>query len=315
VDLRERQSLLHHRQLVIDDRLAITGGSLARLETQLEEFRAGMRSELSSIEARLKPFVLRGGDNILVTEVDGVILGLPGEEWRLAAYYALRGFPEPGLVRLFKSLVQPGMVVVDVGAHIGLYTLQAARLIGAAGRVYGFEPAPRTFRILSDNVRVNGFAECNKIILRQVAVSDRAGTANLNLFSAESGHNTLYGSQADTRVTVDTISLDEALREECRVDVVKIDAEGAEPLILRGMREIIARNPQLRILLEFAPTHLQRAGLAPAAFLDQIDDLGLTAMVVEDVTGELLPVDREKLLSAFTANLCLRKRETPGVRA
>ncbi len=294
VEIRERQALLHHRQLVIDDHLTAVEHQLA---------------------TRLKTPLVHGGENVTALELDGFILGVPGEEWRLTAYYTFRGFPEPGLVRLFKSIVKPGMVVVDVGAHIGLYTLQAARLVGAAGRVHCFEPTPRTFSILKDNVRVNAFAETGIVVLHQAAVSDRAGTADLHVFSAESGHNTLFGGQADTRVRVDTVALDEALRDEPRVDVVKIDAEGAEPLILRGMREIIARNPQLRIFIEFAPEHLRRAGFTPEAFLDEIAGFGLSAMVVDDMTGELSPVDTEKLPHAITANLCLQREPDAEVGA
>src|SRR5579863_2330196 len=110
----------------------------------------------SAIRASIKPPVVGGGDNVVACEVDGLILGVPGEEWRMAAYYAFRGTMEPGPTRLFKEMVKPGMVVVDIGANIGIYTLEAARLMAPTGRVYSFEPAPRVFGILKDNIQVNG---------------------------------------------------------------------------------------------------------------------------------------------------------------
>src|SRR5579863_10315948 len=185
----------------------------------------------SAIRASIKPPVVGGGDNVVACEVDGLILGVPGEEWRMAAYYAFRGTMEPGPTRLFKEMVKPGMVVVDIGANIGIYTLETARLMAPTGRVYSFEPAPRVFGILKDNIQVNGFRELGIIHARQVAVSDRAGTAQFYIHSRNSGHSSLFPDEgADEKLMVQTITLDQALESIGQVDVVKIDAEGSEPL-------------------------------------------------------------------------------------
>lgn len=308
----ERQ-IQQHRELRAE--MVLT---LAELRNALSDFSAGTNSAVAELRQSLKSDlhrpVIRAGNNALVTESEGFILGVPAEEWRLVAHLAFRGPLEPGLLRLFRSLIQPGMVVVDVGAHIGTYTLEAARLLAGHGKVYSFEPTPRTFAILRDNVQVNGFLESGNVVLCQAAVADRKGLATLGVYPENSGHNTLFaGSDCPASVEVPTIALDEALAAETHVDVVKIDAEGAEPLILRGMGRILTDNPGIRILMEFAPVHLKRAGFDPGAFVEEIQSMGFSIARVHDVTGERLPVAKEELVQAHSANLWLARGEAlPG---
>lgn len=324
--LRSNNSDLAREQAIIRAASDHDRGRLERIETDHKELLAHldafqkltadshnrMALELAELRRHSHPPVLSAGDRVLVTEVDGFIVGVPGGEWRLAAHHAFRGVLEPGTTRVFRSLVKPGMVVVDVGANIGMYTLHAARLLGGQGKVYSFEPAPLTFEILKDNVQVNGFLELGVIELNQAAVTDKAGIAKLATFSNNSGHNTLFcGAEHRQWVEVRTVSLDQVLKALTHVDVVKIDAEGAEPLILRGMKETIARNPDIHILLEFAPEHLRRAGVEPGEFLGEISSLGFGVRRINEETGELMDTSRQDLDAVFSANLELARDGLP----
>jgi len=263
-------------------------------------------ASLAGVFARIRPPVISGGAGILVTEVAGMIVGVPGNEWRMAAYHAYRGVMEPGLTKYFCTLIKPGTVVVDVGANVGIYTLLAAKLLEGTGKIYSFEPTPRIYEILRDNVQVNSFLELGMVHLHQLAVTDRSGKARLSIFNNDSGHNTIFSNgKADDEIEVATTSLDEILATEERVDIVKIDAEGAEPLILRGMQQLIKRNPKIRILLEFAPVHLIRAGSSPLEFLAEFASFGFDIRRIDDVTGDLLSVTRGELTEVFSANLQL----------
>jgi FkbM family methyltransferase len=280
-----------------------------RLSTAEARDRASL--EFAETQRRLHPPIVLAGNNVLVTEVDGFIVGLPGEEWRLAAYHAFRGVPEPGVARRFQSLIRPGMAVVDIGANVGMYTLYAARLLATRGKVYSFEPTPRTFQILKDNVQVNGFSELGIVELRQAAVSDSVGTAQFAVFADNCGHNTLFfDGDSVQQVSVSMVTLDHALDGETSIDIVKIDAEGAEPFILRGMRRILNRNPGIRILLEFAPVHLRRAGIDPHQFLAEISSLGFHIHRIHDESGELMETHGPDLMDVFSANLELARNIT-----
>ena len=264
-------------------------------------------ASLARIEGRLHPPVLLSGNGVLATEVDGFIIGVPAAEWRVAAHFAFRGGLEPGVTKLFQSLVKPGMVVVDAGANIGIYTLHAARLLAGHGKVHSFEPTPETVTILRDNVQVNGFLESGLVDIHPMALSDSGDGARLTVFAGNSGHNTLFWSDGPSAISVKTAPLDAMLGPNARVDIVKIDTEGAEPLVLRGMREIIASNPQIQIILEFAPSHLERAGVKPDDFLTEIRALGLLIYRIDDVSGDLAEIPESGLGPVFSANLYLTK--------
>lgn len=265
-----------------------------------------LSTEVSRLASRPQPPVLLGGNNIFITELDGFIIGQPGEEWRMAAFHALRGVMEPGLVRRLQQLLQPGMTFVDVGANIGVVTLHAAVRVAPNGKVHSFEPAPRTFQILKDNIQVNGLLESGLIELHHAAVADTEGEAKLSVYPDDSGHNTLFGSESDSRIEVSMVTLDSVLDRK-RVDVVKIDAEGAEPLILRGMRNILNANPQIVVLMEFAPIHLRRAGVQPALFIEELQSSGFAIHIIDDATGEPRETDLPRLADEFSVNLELTR--------
>src|SRR6201999_3496244 len=120
---------------------------------------------------------------------------------------------------------------------------------------------------------------------------------------ADSGQNAFFrGWQQANSIAVPTISLDQVLSPDCGIDLIKIDAEGAEPFLLRGMKEVIARSPGLCILLEFAPVHLRRAGIDPRDFLEEIASLGFDVRRIHDESGELLEVTSDELIAVFSAN-------------
>ena len=246
--------------------------------------------------------------SVIATEVDGFIIGVPAEEWRMAAYHVFRGLPEPGVVKRFQQLLRPGMVVVDIGANVGLYTLEAARALTRTGKVYSFEPTPQTYRILHDNIQVNGFLETGIVELFQMAVTDRSGRAELALFADDCGHNTLFFDGKVPNISVRTISLDEALNTNFPVHVVKIDAEGSEPLIIRGMRDVISRSPEIHIVVEFAPVHLRRAGFEPTEFVAEIESMELEIHRIHDETGALMATSADELSAVSSTNLELCHR-------
>jgi FkbM family methyltransferase len=267
---------------------------------------------LSSQIRSINP-VMHAGRDLVIGRSDGFIMAFPAEEWRLPAYQILAGPLEPGLVKAMKAAIHEGMTVVDIGANVGTYTLLALRAIGVSGKVYTYEPTPRTFAILKDNVQINGFLETGRIILRQKAVTDGSSAKSRFFIWRDSlSHNSLYPEQEASSeqvevIEVDSVSLDEDLGRAQKVDVVKIDAEGAEPAILRGMRAIISNNPSITIFIEFAPIHLTRANLPLGPYLEEIRGYGFEILAVDEPTGELKPITDRELVECFSVNLMLRR--------
>ena len=155
--------------------------------------------------------------------------------------FLLRDWVEPEL-RQLQRLLSPGDVFIDVGANVGLYALKAARLVGPAGRVLALEPGAEAYGHLASNLALNAFGWAEAI---KVAASDRAGEAVLHhvpLGQDPQAFSLIPNARALDGETVETVTLD-SLVERCglrRIDLIKIDVEGAEPLVLAGAREVLA---------------------------------------------------------------------------
>jgi len=114
---------------------------------------------------------------IVLTEIQGSEMYLDPEV-ELCSYLLLHGVWEEHETALFKQLVKKGMVVVDLGAYIGYYTLIAAKIVGETGKVFAFEPEPHNYDLLVKNIEVNGY---KNVIPVQKAVSNKTGTTYLAL--------------------------------------------------------------------------------------------------------------------------------------
>lgn len=227
-----------------------------------------------------------------VTEVDGLKLHLSPSD--VDAPEFLLGTYEEGTTRLFKRLIGPGAVLVDVGAHVGYYTLLGARQVGGVGLVYAFEPEPRNFSILLRNIELNGY---QNVVAVQKAVSNFTGPATFFMsHKGRTGLHSLYRNRYTSEKTteIECTTLDDFFESKGwpRIDFVKLDVEGAELASLEGMSQTIHRHRNLKIIVEFFPPTLEAAGVPPQAFLGRLADMGFTSYVIED-SGGLKPLDAE----------------------
>ena len=162
---------------------------------------------------------------------------------------------------VFERLVEPGMVVYDIGANVGYFSLLAAVLTGSDGRVFAFEPLPRNTHYLRRHVQINKLENVEVI---EAAVSDHMGEAYFDLGpSTAMGH---LASEGELKVTL--ISLDRMV-DEGRLppaDVMKVDVEGAEYDVLRGAKKLL--ETQRPIL--FLDTHGRKAHHFTVALLDAL---------------------------------------------
>jgi FkbM family methyltransferase len=156
---------------------------------------------------------------------------------------------EPLVQKVFQP--KPSEVVIDVGAHIGLYTLRAAREVGANGRVIAVEPDPQSFLILKDNIALN---HLDNVIAINAALSDSSGQKPF--YAATDPSLSGFQLQPEARIrsvkTVRTMTLDELLLSLSinQVDWMKIDVEGAELKVLEGGRRFLENVKNLKIIVE-----------------------------------------------------------------
>ena len=169
---------------------------------------------------------------------------------------------------LFEQNIKPGNIVIDIGAHIGYYTLIAAKRVGPKGKVYAFEPLPKNFELLKKNVEVNGY---KNVVLVNKAVSNKNGKSKLFLSNEDNfGDQRIYDPEGNRRSTsIRTIKLDTFFKnKEKRINVIKMDIQGSEVKALTGASEVLRKNKKMKILTEFWPRGLYLSGSSGRDYLE-----------------------------------------------
>lgn len=227
-----------------------------------------------------------------VFEIHGYRMYLPAGELGLA----LTGFSEARVTEYIQSIVTPGMVVLDVGAHVGYYSLMLADLAGPTGRLFAFEPEPANRDILEKNVALNNFT--NTTIVGK-AVGASGGMLRLHLAPENTGGHTVYPAPGHNRtIEVAVVTIDEYLQSVSadRVDFIKMDIEGYEHRALQGMERTLARATRQRIVMEYSPLMLRRAGSFPSAPLEFVQRLGFRLF---EIGASIRPVSIDSLVSRY----------------
>ncbi|MFE9254111.1 FkbM family methyltransferase [Streptomyces sp. NPDC006879] len=178
-------------------------------------------------------------------------------------YLYLFGVWEPHMSRWLLGRLRPGDTYVDVGANIGYYSLLAAQLVGTDGRVVAIEASPVFHRRLLQNVTLNKYGNVRAI---NGAVSDTEEILKFVLASsANMGANSIvpYGGPAESTFEIAARPLPDLLAEEeiARARVIKIDVEGAEGSVVRGMAPLLSRlRPDAEITVEVTPERMAQLG-------------------------------------------------------
>jgi FkbM family methyltransferase len=195
---------------------------------------------------------------------------------------------------LVRRALRPGDVFADVGAHAGLFSVLAARIVGGTGRVYAFEPSSRTFDALRLNLRRNRVARI--VVARRVALSDSDGRQAIQIGDARYSAWTSFGrvppgTHAGVE-EVETGTIDSLLRDGSLEHpfLLKLDVEGWELHVLQGGGETFARDDAPHLLVEFTDIAAEAAGSSTGALYDAL--VGLGYALFRYVDGDLVEEPR-----------------------
>ena len=214
------------------------------------------------------------------------------------------GMWDPHITRYLRERLQPGDVLIDVGANIGYYTLVGSRLVGPTGKVVAVEASPRTFRALGENIRRNAAQNVRAI---NAAASRHRGTVQVFAGTPDNiGGTSIMPRHGAAEATVDAFPLADLLtREELgAASVIKIDVEGAEADVLRGILDsahLLGKNTE--IIVEVTPDWLSGADNSAETLLDEFRALGFN-------TYELRTMSRAEYLTE-PARTVRRRIDTP----
>ncbi len=193
------------------------------------------------------------------------------------------GVYEPEVSRFVVANVKETDHCLDVGANFGYYTCIMAKRAWK-GRVVAVEADPQTWLLLRDNIYANW---CERVASAlNIAAADRVGMLRLFRRKSRSGNTSIieidsealaaYGEPPATPFSIESMPIDSLLPKfDGRIDIVKIDVEGAEPLAFRGVSQTVGSNRLIKFVVEWSPGQMQAAGFDVGNFVDEVEKLGL----------------------------------------
>lgn len=203
-----------------------------------------------------------------------------GEPVRLDPNYVLNHYHLPDsdpMLAAFLKALGPGQIVYDVGSYIGIWAILAARVVGTAGRVVAFEPAPASVRLVRRHIRLNEVAEIVTVV--EAAIGDASGASEFYeaCLSPENSLLTKTGSLWHA-VSVPMLTLDEyASQTGLYPDVVKVDVEGAELQVLKGAQHLLTQRRPM-VFCELHRFAWQAFGFSEGHFWQALVDFGYEAL-------------------------------------
>jgi FkbM family methyltransferase len=233
-----------------------------------------------AVSSAYRPMIYMGNNRGLTRTIYGHKMFVDTRDLSLGPHILLDGYWENWITKAFIQQVQSGMVVLDIGANIGYYSLLAANAVGSSGKVFCFEANPLVHEILFQNIEINGFMTRAQAINK--AVFSETTTLEFNVCQKHQGSSSLFIDEKLVnvyndnleRIKVEAVSLDEYFPSETRIDFIKIDAEGAEPHILKGASRLINENKNLQIMMEWAPALLDRPDFPLKDIHDYLINMG-----------------------------------------
>ena len=188
--------------------------------------------------------------------------------------------------KFIKSTLKPGDVAIDIGGNLGYYTMLFASIVGRSGRVFSFEPMPTLFESVMLSVKRNNFSD--RVAAFNVALSSSVGTLPIvfseNSFNWGGAYISMEGNVPDghTKIDVKTAPLSDFVNSD-KINLVKIDVEGAEPLVVSGCLKLLAKHRPI-ILSE---VHREQLSLvskkSPEEYIDILSSIGyVSRLLTED---------------------------------
>lgn len=226
-------------------------------------------------------------------------------DWKLEMLF---GKYEQDTTAVFKNLIKPGMNVIDIGAHVGYYTVLFSKLVGKTGRVFAFEADEDNFRLLEKNT-----GRFRNVVLVNKAVSGQTGEISFYKIKSSTGCHSVIAKENAEKITVPAIAIDDYLKQNNvgKIDAIKIDIEGGEPFAFLGMRELFSQAKNLSIVTEFSPQALISAQVDPLEFLRRIQNYGFEIFqILNNAKIKILSLENMESLDWYRtgyANLLLKK--------
>ena len=250
--------------------------------------------------------VYLGNREIMCRVLGRYWLFLNGGDGYLTHHVLANGYWELSCTEYINAEVKPGMRAIDAGANVGYFSVLMGELVGDAGHVYLFEPTPRLKDPLERSMFLNGYVNRTTLITDPLwdTVGAEVTFAIPNADTKNARISDPVGGDDHTQVTLTTTTIDATIQPGEKIDFIKVDVEGAELQLWRGMKRVLSENEAISVFLEY------NAGRGDAAtLLDEIEDAGFALAYLDSWYG-VKPVSREELMTKNVGEdwmLCLKR--------
>ena len=208
-----------------------------------------------------RPYYYLGGNRALTQLDNGLPFYVNTDDRGIASWIILTGSWETFVETVLTRLCRPGMRVCDLGANLGYYTIKLANLVGESGRVLSLEPNPELFPFVRDSIELNDFGR--RVRAENLAAGAGSGTLVLNYADSNMGGGNFFGMPAHLSPRsreVDVVAVDDLVRDEAGFDLIKIDVEGWEPEVFKGMADTLRKSAHASIVTEVSWSQWSQAG-------------------------------------------------------
>ena len=214
------------------------------------------------IKFRLWSIIFRsknGNKRWFTKEVNGNRMLLDFFDKGISRELLYAGVREARSTKFLQNFLRPGEICLDIGSNVGYYALQEARLVGAQGMVFAIEPSRENIKMLKKNIEINGYR--NIKTLRAAAGSENR-LGHINLSQSSNRHSFVEADLDFSGETeeVEIITIDSFLKDKPYPSFVRMDVEGYETEIIRGMKGVLAQHKPLKIFIELHCPLLQDGG-------------------------------------------------------
>ncbi len=194
-------------------------------------------------------------------------------------------------IELLKKHIKQNDTVLDIGANIGFYATILSDIVGEKGVVHCFEPDSKNFEHLKKTT-----ADFKNIKINNKAVGPK--TEKLKIYTSKNlnvDHRTYKPEEYDKEIEIDAVSIDDHLASNPKVDLIKMDIQGFEMQAIQGMQTILDKNKDIKLISEFWPYGLKKAGSSVTEYFNFLQSKGFTCYLLEETS--LLKLTAEKVSS------------------
>jgi len=194
-------------------------------------------------------------------------------------------------IELLKKHIKQNDTVLDIGANIGFYATILSDIVGEKGVVHCFEPDSKNFEHLKKTT-----ADFKNIKINNKAVGPK--TEKLKIYTSKNlnvDHRTYKPEEYDKEIEIDAVSIDDHLASNSKVDLIKMDIQGFEMQAIQGMQNILDKNKDIKLISEFWPYGLKKAGSSVTEYFNFLSAKGFTCYLLEETS--LLKLTAEKVSS------------------